>query len=73
MAKLNKTIVAIYIRVSTVRQAEEGFSLDAQTEHLNNYCKANGYIVYKIYADRGKSRTHRFSWKAQCITCPPGS
>lgn len=55
MIKLNKTIVAIYIRVSTVRQAEEGFSLDAQTEHLTNYCKANGYIVYKIYADRGKS------------------
>ena len=55
MAKLNKTIVAIYIRVSTVRQAEEGFSLDAQTEHLTNYCKANGYIVYKVYADRGKS------------------
>ena len=55
MAKINKTIVAIYIRVSTVRQAEEGFSLDAQTEHLTNYCKANGYIVYKIYADRGKS------------------
>ena len=55
MAKLNKTIVAIYIRVSTVRQAEEGFSLDAQTEHLINYCKVNGYIVYKVYADRGKS------------------
>ena len=55
MAKLNKTIVAIYIRVSTIKQAEEGFSLDAQTEHLTNYCKANGYIVYKVYADRGKS------------------
>lgn len=55
MAKLNKTIVAIYIRVSTVRQAEEGFSLDAQTEHLTNYCKANGYTIFKIYADRGRS------------------
>ena len=55
MAKLNKTIVAIYIRVSTIRQAEEGFSLDAQTEHLTNYCKANGYTIFKIYADRGKS------------------
>ena len=55
MVKLNKTIVAIYIRVSTVRQAEEGFSLDAQTEHLTNYCKANGYTIFKIYADRGRS------------------
>lgn len=49
------TNVAIYIRVSTLRQAGEGFSLDAQTEHLTNYCKVNNYSIYKLYCDAGKS------------------
>ena len=55
MIKLNKTIVAIYIRVSTIRQAEEGFSLDAQTSKLISFSEQNDYEIYKIYSDAGKS------------------
>lgn len=47
--------VAIYIRVSTKKQVEEGYSLDAQKERLIKLCETNGYIVYKVYADEGKS------------------
>ncbi len=51
----NKPLAAIYVRVSTMEQAEHGFSLDAQQEALENYAKALGYEVYKIYKDSGKS------------------
>lgn len=50
-----KPLVAIYVRVSTVEQAQQGFSLNAQQESLENYAKALGYEVYKIYRDEGKS------------------
>ena len=52
---MKKHKVAIYIRVSTKKQVEEGYSLDAQRERLIKLCEINGYIVYKIYADEGKS------------------
>ena len=52
---MKKVKVAIYIRVSTKRQAEEGYSLDAQKERLEKLCETNGYIIYKVYADEGKS------------------
>lgn len=53
---MNKKIkVAIYIRVSTKKQVEEGYSLDAQKERLVKLCENNGYIVYKVYADEGRS------------------
>ena len=51
----NKPLAAIYIRVSTLDQAREGFSLKAQQEALENYAKALGYEVFKIYKDEGKS------------------
>jgi site-specific DNA recombinase len=47
--------VAIYARVSTAEQAEEGFSIDAQLRTLTEYCKATGKILYKEYVDRGVS------------------
>lgn len=50
-----KIIVAIYIRVSTKKQVDEGYSLDAQLDSLNKFCENNGYIIYKVYADEGKS------------------
>lgn len=50
-----KKLAAIYIRVSTREQAEEGYSLDAQKRILVDYCKAHKYDVYKIYADEGIS------------------
>lgn len=52
---MKKYKVAIYIRVSTKKQAEEGYSLDAQKERLEKMCETNGYIIYKVYADEGKS------------------
>ncbi len=44
---------AIYIRVSTEEQAEEGYSLEAQRERLVAYCEAQGWDVTDVYADRG--------------------
>jgi len=57
-----KPLAAIYVRVSTQEQAQQGFSLDAQQEALENYAKALGYEILKIYRDEGKSAkdiTHR--------------
>ena len=50
-----KTLVAIYSRVSTIEQAEEGYSIDEQERLLIEWCKKMGYEVYKCYADRGIS------------------
>lgn len=52
---MKKSKVAIYIRVSTKKQVEEGYSLDAQRERLVQIAETNGYIIYKVYADEGKS------------------
>ncbi len=46
---------ALYIRVSTEEQAEEGFSIPAQAKQLSDYCIKNDIDVYKIYADEGIS------------------
>jgi site-specific DNA recombinase len=50
-----KPLAAIYIRVSTQDQAQHGFSLDAQEDALQNYARALGYEIYKLYKDEGKS------------------
>jgi len=47
--------VAIYTRVSTEDQAKEGFSLEAQRERLEAYCKARDWQVAGIYVDDGHS------------------
>ena len=47
--------VAIYIRVSTYEQAQEGYSIDEQKERLVQYCKAMGWVVSEIYIDPGFS------------------
>ena len=46
---------ALYIRVSTEAQAEEGYSIQAQTERLEAYCKAMGWERYRFYTDGGYS------------------
>ncbi len=43
----------IYIRVSSAEQAEEGYSIQAQTEKLEAYCKARDWVLYKAYTDPG--------------------
>jgi site-specific DNA recombinase len=52
---MTEKLAAIYIRVSTEDQAKFGVSLSAQEEALQNYAKALGYEVFKIYRDEGKS------------------
>lgn len=47
--------VAIYIRVSTLDQTHEGYSLEVQEKTLRKWCSDRKYIVYDLYADRGIS------------------
>lgn len=46
---------AIYIRVSTLDQAREGYSLEAQEATLRRWCMDHKHEVYDLYADRGIS------------------
>ena len=50
---------ALYIRVSTDRQADEGFSLDSQKNRLAAYCEAQEWNVCTehVYVDAGISGT----------------
>lgn len=47
--------VAIYTRVSTTNQAEEGYSIDEQIDKLKMYCEAMDWKVSEIYTDAGFS------------------
>ena len=44
-----------YIRVSTVGQAEEGFSLDHQKEAIKDYCRTREMQLLQVFVDEGKS------------------
>ena len=46
---------ALYIRVSTDAQFEEGYSVDAQKEKLAQYCKLKDIEDYEFYIDGGWS------------------
>lgn len=47
--------VAIYVRVSTEKQYEEGFSLDAQLHRIRAYAKSKGWDVFREYVEKGQS------------------
>lgn len=47
--------VGIYIRVSTLEQAEEGHSIGVQKEKLQAYCLARGWDIFFTYTDPGFS------------------
>lgn len=47
--------VAIYCRVSTTEQAEEGYSIDEQKRKIREYCEREGHEIYNLYKDRGIS------------------
>ncbi|MEE4561613.1 recombinase family protein [Paenibacillus polymyxa] len=49
---------AIYIRVSTDEQAEQGYSIDAQKEKLIAYCISQGLNDFKLYIDDGYTGTN---------------
>lgn len=42
---------AVYIRVSTQEQAQEGYSVGEQKERLIAYCKAQDWLIADIYVD----------------------
>lgn len=44
-----------YVRVSTVDQAQEGVSLDAQRAKIKSYCELHGLELLAIHADEGVS------------------
>jgi site-specific DNA recombinase len=46
---------AIYARVSTEEQAQEGFSIRAQQQKLKEYANIKDWSVYDIYLDEGIS------------------
>ena len=47
----------VYVRVSTNRQSEEGFSLDAQTKTCIDYAHKRGLHVKEIFREEGESAT----------------
>lgn len=47
--------VGIYVRVSTLEQAETGYSLKGQEDSLIKYSESLGYKVFKVYKDGGFS------------------
>lgn len=47
--------LALYTRVSTIEQSEEGYSIDEQERLLRSWAEKNNYEVYKCYSDRGIS------------------
>ena len=46
---------ALYIRVSTEAQRDEGYSIEAQHEMLEAYCKSRRISRYDFYTDGGFS------------------
>jgi DNA invertase Pin-like site-specific DNA recombinase len=52
---------ALYLRVSTDEQAEEGVSLDAQEARLQEYCARRGMVAIGTYIDPGVSGSTPFA------------
>ncbi|MBI5984044.1 recombinase family protein [Clostridium perfringens] len=50
-----RKLIAVYCRVSTEEQSENGYSIDEQERLLEEWCKKMGYVIYKCYSDRGIS------------------
>ena len=48
-------ITALYVRVSTDAQFEEGYSLEAQEKKLKQWCEVKEYTNYQVYQDGGWS------------------
>ena len=53
--RINVMKTAIYVRVSSLEQATEGYSVSVQKEKLLHYAKAQGYEIVDIYSDEGFS------------------
>lgn len=46
---------ALYIRVSSKGQVEDGYSLEYQERQLRSYCVRHGFKIFKLYKDKGIS------------------
>ena len=56
---------ALYVRVSTDDQANEGFSLDAQVKRLEAYCRVRGWEVSDVYRDEGYATAGIRYWSSR--------
>jgi len=45
--------VAIYVRVSTDEQRDNGYSIDSQLRMIKEYCEKNNYDIVDVYNDAG--------------------
>jgi site-specific DNA recombinase len=52
---MSESIAYAYLRVSTVEQATEGVSLEAQQARIEAWCLANGYELRQVFTDEGIS------------------
>ena len=50
---------AVYIRVSTEKQVQDGNGLDVQLNALNNYAVLNDLEIQEYYIDKGRSATSK--------------
>lgn len=48
-------MIALYARVSTTEQAQNGYSIAEQQDRLKSYCQAMDWKSYKVYVDPGFS------------------
>ncbi len=55
MSKEKKLVVAIYARVSSQDQVDDGYSIEEQQKRLKALADARDWIVYKTYVDPGYS------------------
>ena len=48
---------AVYVRVSTDDQRDNGYSIDSQLRMIKEYCEKNNYLIVDVYNDAifGKS------------------
>ena len=46
---------AIYVRVSTDEQRDNGYSIDSQLRMIKEYCEKNEYSIVDVYNDAGHS------------------
>lgn len=50
-----ESAAAIYVRVSTEGQTDDGGSLESQEQRCRDLCRARGYEVVQVFTDAGKS------------------
>jgi len=55
--KRKEKIACGYVRVSSLQQKEEGYSLEQQTQSIKDFCRARGFRLNpdRIYRDEGRS------------------